>query len=156
MIVIKPHTTISREVLDSDFDRVKKDAAEMLDIIQFLIREKIWKDIAALAHSQITDTDPLRFFVLRDSIAEELGWEYSPIVLNPVFIPDPYGSLKTMHEQCVTFSHFAPVETKRYYSGTLRFLNNRGIQERKVKGKLAQICQHECDHFDGKYIYPIT
>ena len=153
MTIIPPHKVKSREVMPGDYDRVAKDAAEMLDIMEYLVQKGVWANIAALAHAQVTDQDPLRFFVLRPAMAKELEWTHPVIIVNPMFTPQSYATLKTEYEQCVTFPKVAKTKTLRYYKGKLKFLGENEIIEDVVKGKLAQICQHEIDHFYARYIY---
>lgn len=153
MKIIPPHKVKSREVTMADLDRVASEGAEMLDIMEYLVSHGVWKNIAALAHSQVTDQDPLRFFVLRPAMAKELSWEHSVIIANPVFTPQSYSTLKPEYEQCVTFPNTTKTKTFRHYKGKLKFMTQDGVIEDLVKGKLAQICQHEIDHFYARYIY---
>lgn len=137
-IVIKPHDKKSREVTDTDIDRVIEDAQKMFKLCV--------NGCIALAHSQIEDKDPLRFFVTPDKI-----------FINPVITRSTKAFVKS-EEGCRTFSGKEPVQIDRHYRIEFEFQvidmhRLSEIQKAKVKGLSAFVVQHEIDHMDAKYIY---
>jgi peptide deformylase len=139
--IIPPHDVKSRECLDTDIDRIKKDAELMVSLLQGKIG--IWTGGFALAHSQITKDDPLRFFVRNTG----------EIILNPVIKSHDYMP-KPKQEGCLTFWAAGRMVTKarwawvevQWQDGVTGM-----VHQKKFNGKDAQIFQHEIDHFEAIY-----
>ena len=142
--IIKSHNLVSRSVNGEDLDRVKKDAVELARLCKL---PKGLKTYAfALAHCQITDQDPLRFFVNF----------YGDIIINPVItkrLDKPYRE----KEGCMSFAELPDITVLRNHLIEVEyFILDMGmmIKTNQVLRDLnARIFQHEIDHFDGKNIY---
>jgi peptide deformylase len=153
---VAPHNKKSRRVTDKDIDRVIADGEDMLMMCK--LPRGLYAGIAALAHSQIDDKDPLRFFVLPGN---------GLIVINPLI----YGNTKipqfTEQEGCMSFPD-EPVKTlvPRYYKIQVKYQTL--IQDSKdpdskprlgpwvedeLKGYPGYIFQHETSHLNGHNIY---
>lgn len=102
----------------------------------------------ALAHCQVDQENPLRFFVLRGGVA----------IVNP-HINERIGKEKGFYEGCMSFAHKLRRLTRRYRKVKVSYteiLPTGEITERKeitVDGELAIIFQHEIGHMDGRHIY---
>lgn len=157
MEIISPHHARSREITDADIERVASETQEMLR----LVNEPIGMYPAgyALAHSQITDEDPLRFFVTNPNYEQIRSGNIPTVIINPVII-NHTNQVIDKDEGCLSFAKLPMVKTQRWNKITVNFkwldsnkkLNT--VMAEKYSGMIAQIFQHECDHLDGKYIYP--
>lgn len=144
MEIIKSHKLISRYVLPSDLDRVKSDAVGMANLC---LRPKGLKKFAfALAHCQVTDQDPLRFFVNY----------FGDIVINPVItkrLDKPYRE----KEGCMSFAHLKDITVARNHLIEVNYFTLQfGMmlaQVQQFSGLNARVFQHEIDHFNGVNIY---
>jgi peptide deformylase len=165
MEVIAPHTVVSREVTADDLQRVVDDAQEMMNICTILLseEERKFKEILALAHSQVTKDDPLRFFIVPKYTHTDVR-HLPNIICNPEIVTQTkYQGFKK--EGCVTFpgrmnnyvarSHKIRVmftSILRGEDGTLQFGHPEFLD---ASGVTAQVFAHELDHFSGKYIFPL-
>lgn len=146
MKLIPPHKTISRAVTPDDVTRVKADAAVMGAATKMPFG--LYLGAFAIAHSQVTNEDPLCFFVTRDD----------EIICNPV-ITYKNRLKRPTEEGCMTFADQPKKITFRPYKITVEFqtITEEGMLSEKIvgifKGVDAQIFQHEIEHFEGKYIY---
>lgn len=108
----------------------------------------LYANAYAIAHPQVTDQDPLKFFVTKDN----------EIICNPVIT---YASKlkRPMEEGCMTFADKKKKAMFRPYKITVEFqyITENGTLSEKIsdtfKGIEAQVFQHEIEHFEGKYIY---
>ena len=137
-LVVPPHKKISREVTNDDIDRVIDDAQKMFEIVK--------GSCIALAHSQIENKDPLRFFVTADKI-----------FINPVITRHTKAFVNS-NEGCRTFTARAAIDVQRHWKIEFDFQNIdehklSEVQHEKLKSISAFIVQHEVDHLNGKCIY---
>lgn len=147
--LVKPHRKISRPVEQKDVERLIKDAKTMLTICRLPVG--VIEGGHALAHAQIDDKDPLRFFVLKEGA----------IVINPVIVRHTaHGELKK--EGCLTFPWKHENEwphVERFYKVDVEYQSLTPekqlteVRVMKLKGISAEVMQHEIDHFDAKYVY---
>lgn len=146
-IFVKPHTKTSREVKDSDLKRVKEDANKLL--LLCFMPHGVHKGGYAVAHPQIDDKDPLRFFVTSGS----------EVIINPKIIRHTqFGILK--QEGCLSYPEVPKASVERFYKVTCEFqviLNDKLSEPKTIelKGLPAQIWQHEIDHLNAKYVIPV-
>lgn len=146
MHLIPAHRVLSRDVTPEDVARVKADAAIMVVVTK--IPYGLYANAYAIAHPQVTDQDPLKFFVTKDN----------EIICNPVIT---YASKlkRPMEEGCMTFADKKKKAMFRPYKITVEFqyITENGTLSEKIsdtfKGIEAQVFQHEIEHFEGKYIY---
>ena len=99
----------------------------------------------AVAHPQITDNDPLRFFVMKTG----------EIIVNPVITRHTRHTVDSK-EGCLTFPDEHDVIVQRYNKCEVEYedINNLGEKiKESLSGIKSKIFQHEIDHFDCKYIY---
>lgn len=104
----------------------------------------------AIAHCQLDQEDPLRFFVHVDGYA----------VLNPIILARAGDPIRHQ-EGCMSFADRGTCGAVRHKNIAARFtiLRADGSQEEHqetwLNGILAMIFQHEIDHMDGKHIFPL-
>lgn len=143
---VGPHEKISRDVTDADLPKLMEDAHIMYNLC-FTKNGKYYGGFA-VAHCQINDSDPLKFFVTADK----------EVVINPVMLNHTAQELDKM-EGCLSFPDMEMVPVKRYNKCTVEYSRLAGegeIGERiteNISGKRAQIFQHEMQHFAGENIY---
>lgn len=152
-LLIPEHRVVSREVKNEDLGRVMEDARKMLTICRTPLG--LANGAYAIAHSQITKDDPLRFFVANSGI----------VVINPVItrhIETPYD----FKEGCMTYPDMPMKPVKRYHKITATYqvptkkdkddkdlILSDAFVDVEYSGLMARIFQHEIAHFNGKYIY---
>lgn len=146
MIKLEPaHTIKSRDVVESDIERIVKDAPIMRAICN--MPSGIYSHGFAVAHSQVTKEDPLRFFVTKEGL----------VVINPI-IERHSSTSYIRNEGCLTYPTVPLKKMDRWYKCEVSFnvLEGNKISERKqrsVKAIEAQVFQHELNHMDAIYIY---
>ncbi len=150
MKIIAPHRIKSREVVESDLTRVILAA----EIMHSLCHEPhgIYKGGLAVAHQQITDKDPLCFFVTR----------LNEIYINPVIVRHTKMPVDSK-EGCLSFENREQAIVQRWNKCQIEskyILWSDKEKEYlftdiklKAIGELSKVFQHEIDHFDCKYIY---
>ncbi len=144
MKIVAHHTKKSRLVKESEYDKVQKLALEM---VEFCINGVgIHERGYAIAHMQVEDNDPMRFFVT-------LSGE---IVINPIITR--HTKTPTMkREGCLSYPEDRPVFVERFTKCDVEYISiYDGVVEKKtdsVRGLEAQIFQHEIDHMDGISIF---
>jgi peptide deformylase len=148
--LVKPHKKKSGKVTEKDIERVIKDAHILYNLCHTQIG--MYPGGFALAHPQIDDKDPLRFFVSREK----------EIIINPEIIDHTKVTVEKI-EGCLSYPDLPPKTVERYNKITVEFkvLTTDGkISEKKtlnLGGKMAQIYQHEMQHFgllgNKMYIY---
>jgi len=159
--IISPHKNRSREVsvLSEDIERVYKDSELM---VQLLNRPHGMYNVSyAIAHAQVEQEDPLRFFVVNPQSDYFKEWR-SIVIINPVIVRrtrhltfDMEGCLSYAKMPMQTIGRFHKIEVE--YK-TLEFDEQRNpkissLKKMSLSGKLARIWQHETDHLNAKYIY---
>lgn len=137
-LVKAPHNIVSRDVTNQDIDRVIEDAQKMFKVVK--------GTCIALAHSQIDDKNPLRFFVTADKI-----------FINPV-ITRHTKALVDSEEGCQTFIDKPAINVKRHWRIEFDFqvIDMHKLSEvhhEKLKAVNAFVVQHEIDHMNGICIY---
>lgn len=148
-LIVIPHQVPSREVTQKDIKRVIKDGQLMFELCRVPIG--FYKSAYAIAHPQITNKDPLRFFVTRDQ------W----VVINPKIIRHTSVAI-AKEEGCMSFAKEAPIKKERFYKCEVVFQtidkdgNLTEPQTWACKGIDAQVVQHEIDHFNCNYLYANT
>ena len=145
---VKPHDKRSREVMEEDIERVIKDAHIMYNLCYTKVG--MYSGGYAVAHPQIDDKDPLRFFV---TVGKE-------VVINPVIVRHTKFSSPKL-EGCMTFPDRERIEVPRFYKITAEYQELMedgklsGVKIMELKGTDAEVWQHECAHLEPwGYIYP--
>lgn len=150
MKYVLPHKKISRTVQPEDTDRMIADALVMQEMCS--VPPKYHLPAFAIAHSQIDDVDPLRFFVTREG----------DIIINPVILSHDHRPV-LRKEGCTTFgSSIPPADVARvrklvveYFVIEDEVMKTWIKKKHTVNGQKAQIFQHEIDHMNAKYVYDI-
>lgn len=151
--LIPPHQVKSRAVLDTktDLKRIEEDGYKMFKSLT--MAHGVWRlGGYAIAHSQVTNQDPLCFFVMRNEI-----------VVNPSIINHVQYKVKKL-EGCLSFPEARDFALPlRYHKITVEYQtvieDKDGVQrlssfrKKFLSGRDAQIWQHEIDHFNCNYIY---
>jgi len=151
---VEPHKKVSREVKEKDLKRVISEAHILYNLCFasrgfYEIRKKGDYHFA-IAHPQIDDKDPLRFFVTADK----------DIVINPSITRHSNYTVKD-REGCMSFPNNLPATVERWQKIEVecQTLDSGGKLTDKINlklsGKDAKIYQHETEHLDAKYIYEI-
>lgn len=143
---VEPHKVRSREVVESDLPRVLEEAHVLFQLCYTY--HGLHAGGFAVAHPQIDDKEPLRFFVTAEQ----------EIVINPEITN--HTSTKVDHKEgCLSFPGLYPIVVQRWNKCEVRYqtLTPEGklseFTNEPLTGRRARIFQHEIDHFDGKYIY---
>lgn len=138
----------SRKVMPEDMARVRSLVPE----IHKLCLEPLGtftNGAYAIAHCQVDQDDPLRFFVLNDGTC----------VINPriTYIGKPFRHTEGCMSACDVQ---ALLGVQRYHSVDADFIglsshdspeeNQEGL---RIEGLLALVFQHEVDHMNGKHIF---
>lgn len=137
--IIPPHQVKSREVTEADIARVLEDAKTMQGIVGGIC--------VALAHSQIENNDPLRFFVTKNS----------EIIINPT-ITRHSGYTVDSEEGCMTYPERGGLIKQRWRRIEVEYQTIKDgklteVESNDLKALPAFIFQHEIDHFDAIYCY---
>lgn len=149
---VPPHRKISRTVTEADIDRVIKDGEVMLILCS--IPRGMYGNISAIAHPQIDDNDPLRFFVLSSGMII-----INPIVVNhtktPVFksegcctYPEEPMNESVMRYHKIQVSHQTLIKDGK--DGKIKLSEPKTVD---LSGNVAQVFLHETDHLNAIYIY---
>jgi peptide deformylase len=152
---VEPHNKKSRQVTNEDVPRVMEDAKLMHEMC--MIGRADYTTAYAIAHPQINDTDPLRFFVTADG----------QIVINPV-ITNYTQQFLDKKEGCMSFPEEPMKEVFRFNKITVKYQtlvykSKDGLPvedprlspvvESHFSSNESQIWQHECQHLNGSNIY---
>ena len=148
---VEPHNKVSRWVTKEDLPRVIKDATDIIMLCSLPRGHQ--RSAYAIAHCQIDDVDPLRFFAMPNGA----------VILNPVITNHTnYTVFKS--EGCMSFPELPPKPlVPRYHKIQVYFqlLLKTPEGEPKLSEKKdvdlssfeAEIFQHECAHMNGSSIY---
>lgn len=145
--IIPNHHVKSRNVKESDIERVLEDAHILYNICY--TQCGLYGGAKAMAHCQITKDDPLRFFVTADK----------KIIINPVIVNHTKTTVDSK-EGCITFNNLREIVVQRWNKVEVEYevldkdLKFKKIRE-NISGPLAKVYQHEIDHFDSINIYGI-
>ena len=105
---VPPHAVVSREVFLEDLPSINTDREIMKALCGLTIG--LLRGAHAIAHSQIEDKHPLRFFVTANAI-----------VVNPRIVQHTnYGHLK--QEGCMTFPDRDTVPMLRHHTNNTKFI----------------------------------
>ena len=152
--LIRPESNCpSFVVYKENLHRVLDEAKEMMRLIDTKDFEGHYKDAMALAHCQVFRT-PLSFFVVNKEAAKTLGGR---VIVNP-HVKGLFGQNVKMLEACMSFPYHKPAKLERCKGAVVeyelpflgRFLRKKRIA---VEGVLAEMFQHECEHFVGMSPY---
>jgi peptide deformylase len=149
---VKPHAIQSVEVTEKDHARVFEIAEEIFKLSRQA--HGIHKSAYAIAHSQVDDKKPLRFFVTHNG----------DVFINPVITRHTRTTVDRM-EGCMSFPNTPPARVQRFNKIEVEYQHFHiampkpwVVSEKKfeaLSGLAAQVIQHEYDHFEGKYVHPI-
>lgn len=144
----EPHTKKSRWVTEDDIQLVMSDGRDLAAMCNLPRGE--YSGIAALAHSQINNKNPLRFFVLANGM----------VIINPI-ITDHTKTPVLKAEACM--SHFdkkIKTDVPRYNKITVIYQTLERSENDKIilsnaltehlSGGQAHVFQHKIGHLNGK------
>ncbi len=158
---VEPHNKPSRMATDADVERIQKDATIMHEMC--IAGRADYVQGHALAHTQINDTDPIRFFVWIEDDGR------ARVFINPV-IETASGEMIAGEEGCMSYPSDLKKVVFRYKHVKLRF-QTLGLKVDKATGEQtsevfisepgtvniyghnARIVQHEVSHLNGHNIY---
>jgi peptide deformylase len=147
--IVSPHKKVSREVTEKDLEKVLSDGQILLDLCY--MRAGMYGSAFAMAHSQIEESDPLRFFVMANGL----------IIINPKIINHTRVPVDS-EEGCMSFSEKPQKTVQRYHKIEVKYVTIKEENEKKIftpviaaslSGREAKIFQHEIAHMNGKYVY---
>lgn len=140
------HKKLSREVVADDIPRLLKEAVVLGELCH--TRHGVYGGANAVAHPQIDNKDPLRFFV--SSSGE--------VIINPVIVNHTKIPVDSV-EACTSFADKEPKTVQRYHKVTVRFQqlnlekNLSEPREEEFSGPEAKAMQHELAHLNGHSMY---
>lgn len=145
---VAPHNKKSRWVNEKDINRVVEEGQILLTLCT--IPRGMYNNISAIAHSQIDDKDPLRFFVLIDG----------RVIINPKIINHTKVPVES-NEGCLSLPEEMMKKVPRFHKVTFTFqtlvTSGTGTPklsetlEQNVGGPMSFVVQHEICHCLGKY-----
>lgn len=147
---VAPHKVKSRWVTTNDIEKLKTEGEVMVNLCA--VPRGMYGNVAAIAHPQIDDKDPLRFFAMPDGL----------LIINPVIFKHTTVEIEKS-EGCMSFPEEPMKDVPLYHKITVLYQVLRKKEDGEVElseaieegyaGPLAAIFQHECSHLNGKYIY---
>ncbi len=145
MEIVKPNKKISREATENDIKRIVQNFLEMVEFC--LSPPKDFRAVLALAHCQITEDDPLRFFVTNEK----------EVIVNPEMVNHTRHTVDSL-EGCVSYPKNDNITVQRYNKCEMKYYiidEHSELVEKteSANGQRAKMFQHELDHFNGIYIY---
>lgn len=156
MLKIIIPTQKSRPVRFSDLWRVFVDSWRIKWRMLFIFEGK-YPTASSISHCQITNKDPLRFFVLGDSwhtfegrpmkLKKYFGWPRARTIINPLIIGHGNVMIKGK-EACMSFPTDRPRKIKRWEQITLQFWTFFGKRTKRLYLYRAIVAQHEISHMD--------
>lgn len=163
--IIEPHKTVSRPVEVNDLPDVHELYTPCQHLMGNLLKTGAFSEIYAIAHAQVEKKNPLRFFVFNRNSAKvgELMRQYqigSDLIINPEIIRHTRTTV-SKNEGCLTFVGMGNKDVDRWHKITVKYqvlmADGYTLEERTLdcSGVLAEIFQHEIDHFDAKYIHTL-
>jgi len=117
--VIEPHLKPAREVssLQEDAKRIHEEGEGMVQLMQR--HHGLYKRFYAIAHTQVTDLDPLRFFVLNGNDETFKEWK-SIVIINPKVVSATKVPVPS-EEGCMSFSHLPMKKVMRSNKITVQY-----------------------------------
>ena len=145
---VKPHKKIARDVTPEDIKKIVEDANIMFNLCY--TQNGPYPGGHAVAHPQINDTDPLRFFVTNQR----------EICINPIILRHTQVKIDN-EEGCLSYPDKMPIRVPRWNKCEVEFTtldidSPTGLSERKkvsLNGIGSRVMQHEIDHLDGISIF---
>ena len=143
---VAPHKKVSRNVTDSDLKFVMDEAHIMFSLLFTPYKNCLGG--YAIAHQQINNVEPLRFFVTKDQ----------EIIINPVITKHTRHTVDS-EEGCLTFADMPTKIIQRYNKIEVEYYTLVGtgdLSEKKeisLSGHKAFEYEHELDHFECEYIW---
>jgi peptide deformylase len=142
---VKPHQIISKEVGEKDLPRVIVDAEIMLKLCSTPVG--LYTGGFAVAHQQITNKKPLRFFVMNTG----------DIIINPKIVQHTATTVDSQ-EGCLSFPDNKMIIVQRWNKCKVEYqsLENNSLSDiiiKDISGRESFVFQHEIGHFDCNYIY---
>lgn len=159
--IVTPHDKVARLVTEKDLAQVYNFA----DSIAIMNNTPIgvYQRFFAIAHPQVNETDPLRFFVL-NHLSQEFEGFRSVVIINPVILDHTESTIDS-EEGCASFSMLPTRIVQRWnkieveYSPLEFDENQKPVLGKRIsmnlRGRKSKVFQHEIDHLNGKYIYEI-
>ena len=150
--MVKPHSKVSRDVLESDIERVTEEASILYNLC--FIPNGLTNGARAMSHPQICSDDPLRFFV---TAKKEL-------IINPIVTKNTKTTVDSK-EGCASFADRLPIIVQRSNKIEVSFItlmvdpDNKdkfkfsSVLTDKLSGLEAKIFSHELDHLNAIYIF---
>jgi peptide deformylase len=148
---VEPHHNKSKWVTAVDIPRVVADGKDL--VMMCGLPRGPRQGAAAIAHSQIEDKNPLRFFALPSGL----------LIINPIiFRHTLYPVFKT--EGCLSYPNEADkTMVRRYNKITVMYQTLEhgegdsaklsGVATEELNGMQANVFLHETDHCNGQTIY---
>ncbi|MFA6000481.1 MAG: peptide deformylase [Candidatus Paceibacterota bacterium] len=143
---VKPHKKVSEPVTEKNLDRLLKDAVTMLRMCG--TPHGRFPSAFAIAHAQMDDKEPLRFFVTFEG----------ELIINPVIVRHTRHTIVS-DEGCMTYPFGPLMSVPRWNKCEVEYqtLDDDDklteIKKKNLSGKDSKVWQHEIDHMDGIYIY---
>ena len=150
--IVKPHSKISREVVESDIERVVEEASVLYNLC--FMKNGLANGARAMSHPQICNDDPLRFFVTANR----------DLIINPTITRTTKTTIPS-EEGCFSFPNNRPVIVQRHHKIEVSFItlmvdpDNKdkfkfsSVLKDKLSGFEARVWQHEQNHLDSIYIF---
>lgn len=154
---VEPHRKKAREVTEKDLLKVLEDGHILFNLC-YTQRNK-YSGAFAVAHSQINNKDPLRFFVTKEEeiiINPVVTWHTKVPIINEegcTSYPDkdPYSFVKRFNKCGVEYYTIEQDKEKSTDDKPVFKLSEK--KEEEINGRRSKVFQHEIDHMDGVYIY---
>lgn len=136
---VEPHRKTAREVTEADMNRFADELTKMVAFMQKT------RNCVGLAHPQIDDKDPLRFFITRKGV-----------YINPKITRHSSYTVDS-HEGCYSYPNKPMITRPRYRKVDVEYTTYNDAGQHQVEETLtgydAYVFQHEMDHLEGKYCY---
>lgn len=152
-LYVPPNPAKTRWVTNADVPRILADGKDMVALCK--LPRGLAKSAMAIAHNQVTSTDPLRFFVMPNGL----------VVINPVIISHTKVPVFKDEEGCMSFpDEVSKKMVPRYNIVTVTYqtLGTKPGESQPVltkpatetlNGQASHIFQHECGHLNGGTVY---
>ena len=110
----------------------------------------------ALAHCQVNQDKPYKFFVVSEKCIEDKMFKHR-VIINPEII-DMRKEYKRVFEGCMSFPYRKAKKIERFMFITVKYevpniWGKLKTIERELQWPASQIFQHELDHLHGKNIF---
>ena len=149
---VDPPLKKTRWVVASDLQRLCADGRDMATMCA--IPRGKYTSASAIAHSQIDNVDPLRFFVLPNGLVM-----INPVIVNhtkvPMFKREGCFSFPDKDERSLVprYNKIVVMYQTLVRTDEVSDPHIGNVITEEMNGKAAEIFQHECDHLNGFSIY---